>query len=72
MAHISDAEKLRRCSSNQSVLGTFAMEGLAPDAATLVLLRQFEEGELTMEQFSAAMDRHAHALLAQQRAMVGA
>jgi hypothetical protein len=48
------------------------MEGLAPDDATLAVLRQFEEGELTMEQFSAAMDRHAAALLAAQRTMVGA
>jgi hypothetical protein len=72
MARVSEAEKLRRRSSNQSVLGTFAMEGLSPDAATLALLRQFEEGELTMEELSAAMDRHAHALLAPQRTMVGA
>jgi hypothetical protein len=72
LAKITEEEKLRRRSSTQSALGTFAMEGLAPDNATLAVLRRFEDGELTMEQFSVAMDRHAAALLAAQRTMVGA
>jgi hypothetical protein len=39
------------------------MEGLTPDATTLDLFRRYEEGDLTLEQFSDAMDRHASALL---------
>ena len=71
MARISTAEKLSRQRSNQSALGTFAMEGLTADAATLAIMQQFEQGKLTLEQFSAAMDAHAQKLLAEQRATVG-
>jgi hypothetical protein len=71
MARISEAEKLSRQRSNQSALGTFAMEGLTPDAATLALMQQFEQGDLTLEQFSTAMDTHAQKLLAAQRTTVG-
>jgi hypothetical protein len=72
MACIPQAEKLSRQRSNQSSLGTFAMEGLTPDAATLALMQDFEQGDLTLEQFSAAMDSHAQKLFAAQRTAVGA
>lgn len=72
MPSISEDEKARRHQLVESVLGTNAMEGLSPDTATLSLMRRYEQGELTMEQFSEAMDRHAHELLAAQRKMAGA
>lgn len=72
MAPISEKEKLSRHASMQSVLGSHAMEGLFPDAATSTLIRRYEEGELTLDQFSEAMDQHAQKLLAAQRNMAGA
>jgi hypothetical protein len=66
MAHISEAEKLRRRQVNESVIGTNAMEGLELDAETLALMRRFEEGELTRQQLSAEIDLHVEKLLAQQ------
>jgi hypothetical protein len=63
MPTISEEEKLRRRESNASVLGTHAMEGLFPDEPTLAIFRRYEEGEFTLEQFSEAMERHAHAQL---------
>lgn len=64
MASISDEEKLRRRESNESVFGSFAMEGLEPDEATRSIFLQYENGELTLGQFSDAMDRHANDLVA--------
>jgi len=72
MPAISEEEKLRRRLSNESILGSSAMEGLFPDEATLAILQRYEGGELTLEEFSAAMDQHAHHLLAAQRRMAGA
>jgi hypothetical protein len=63
MPTISEEEKLRRRESNASVLGTHAMEGMFPDESTLEIFRQYEQGEFTLEQFSEAMNCHAHALL---------
>jgi hypothetical protein len=54
------------------VIGTNAMEGLTPDGPTLALLRDYQEGVLTLEQFSSAMDQHAYHLLAAQDKMAGA
>ncbi len=72
MPKISEEEKLSRSLSNNSVFGTFAMEGLEPDEVTRKIFHQYENGELTLEQFSEAMDRHAHDLIALQNKMVGA
>ncbi len=66
MPPISEAEKLRRRQVNESVLGTTAMEGLTLDAETLALMRRFEEGELTRQELSVAIDRHVQNLLALQ------
>jgi hypothetical protein len=63
MAQISEEEKLRRRRVNESVIGTNAMEGLVLDAETLVLMRRYEEGELTPQQLSAEIDRHVDNLL---------
>jgi hypothetical protein len=67
MAHLSEEEKLRRRESNQCVLGTHAMEGMFPDAATLSLMDRYAEGELTREQLSSAIDRNVEATLAGKR-----
>ena len=72
MATLSEQELKHRRDSIASNLGTHAMEGLFPDAATLTILRRFETGELTLDQFSAAMDAHAKALLAAMTPLAGA
>jgi len=63
MAHISEEEKLRRRRSNESVIGTHAMEGMQLDDATLALMRRFEEGEIDRAQLSAGIDQHVQDLL---------
>lgn len=77
MSLISAEEKLRRGRVNESVIGTNAMEGLQLDAKTLQLMRQFEEGSMTREELSAAIDAHVADLAANLpferiRRMVGA
>ncbi len=71
MALISEEEKLRRRESNESVFGSFAMEGLEPDEVTRSIFLRYENGELTLEQFSEAMDRHANELIALHAKMAG-
>ena len=66
MPEISAAEKLRRRESNQSVIGTNAMEGITLDQETLELMRRFEEGDLDRAQLSAAVHAHVKTLLAQR------
>ena len=72
MPPISEEEKLRRHQSNESVLGTHAMEGLFPDDTTRALLDRYAEGDLTLEQVSEAMDHHAYSLVAAQGKLAGA
>jgi hypothetical protein len=67
MAHISEAEKLRRRHINESVIGTNAMEGLTLDAETLALMDRYAEGELTSEQVSAGIRLHVDQLLEARR-----
>jgi hypothetical protein len=67
MPKISEAEKNRRHRINESVLGTNAMEGLHPDAETLALLQKYEDGELTGEQLSSALNEHALSLVEASR-----
>lgn len=64
MPPISEQERSRRTAMVQSVLGTHAMEGIEPDAPTLALFRQYESGELTLDELSSAMDAHATRLIA--------
>lgn len=71
MPSISEEEKLRRQRIVRSVTGTNAMEGIEPDAATQALFDRYKSGELTLEEFSSAMDAHAHALVAACRPMAG-
>jgi hypothetical protein len=70
MPNISKEEQIRRRNLMDSVLGTHAMEGMFPDEATLEIMRQYITGEFSMEDFSAAMDRHARSLLVDIPALV--
>lgn len=70
MPTISQAEKLRRRRVNASVAGTNLMEGLTLDAETQRLMRQFEEGEFTREQLSAAIHAHVDHLLARRNGSI--
>lgn len=72
MAAISEDDKLRRRRSNESVFGTFAMEGMTPDEPSREIFRQYAEGILTLDQFSEAMDLHAYSLVAMHAKMAGA
>jgi hypothetical protein len=64
MPSISPEEKLRRQRINESVIGTSAMEGITLDTQTLLLIRRYEDGELTREELSAAIDAHVREMLA--------
>ena len=74
MEMITAAERARRRRIVGSVIGTHEMEGLAPDAETRQILNGYAEGELTEEQFSAAMQSHAQEILEslRSRSLVGA
>lgn len=69
MALITEEEQLRRQEIVLSTLGTNAMEGIEPDATSRALLAQYASGELTLDQFSSAMDAHAVELVTAQRSM---
>jgi hypothetical protein len=69
MALISEKEKRRRHEIVLSTLGTNAMEGIEPDAKTRVILAQYASGELTLREFSSAMDAHAMELVEAHRAL---
>lgn len=72
MSAASAEEVLRRHREIESALGTHAIEGLFPDAATQEILRRFECGEITLAQFSESMNSHAESLIAARRTLVGA
>ncbi len=72
MALVSAEEVQRRRESVASTLGTHAMEGLSPDTTTSAILARYEDGDLTLEQFSAAMDTHAKHLLEARHSFAGA
>lgn len=69
MTIISEEEKLRRQKIVLSTLGTNALEGIQPDAATRALLEQYASGDLTLCEFSSAMDAHAMELVAAHRSL---
>ncbi len=68
MAAISEEEKLNRRNANAGVIGTNAMEGLTLDSETLTLMRRFEDGELSRQQLSAAIDLHVASMLSKRMA----
>ena len=71
MANISQEEQLRRRRMTDSVIGTNVMEGQAPDAATLAILRRYDCGELTLDEFSAEMDAYARSLIRRHSPLAG-
>lgn len=56
---ISAAERQERLEAVESVIGTQRAEGIHLNPATHALLRQYAEGELTLDEVSAALDAHA-------------
>jgi hypothetical protein len=58
MAMISEAEKKRRQRAVESSEGSLAMEGQYLDPATRELNRRYIEGELTLQEFSRAIEVH--------------
>ena len=74
METITAAERARRRRIVGSAIGTHEMEGLSPDAKTRQIMSSYAEGELTTEQFSDAMQRHAAEVLERLRSpsLVGA
>ena len=71
MAAISEEEQLSRRRMSDSVIGTNVMEGQPPDAATLAILRRYDCGELTLDEFSADMDAHARSLVRMHAPLAG-
>ena len=71
MVAISEEEKSRRRRITDSVIGTNEMEGQPPDAATLAIMRRYDNGELTLEEFSAQMDGYASSLILKHRTLAG-
>jgi hypothetical protein len=71
MPLISELEKTRRERMVRSVTETHAMEGIQPDAETLHLYERYECGELSLDEFSSAMDAHASSLVAVTRPLAG-
>jgi hypothetical protein len=67
MAAISLDEKLRRRRINESVIGTTAMEGISLDSETLALMRRYEDGDLSREELSSAIDEHVRQMLAARK-----
>ena len=51
-------ETLDRRAAVESVLASFRIEGLEPDAETAALLEGFSSGRLSIEEFGAAIERH--------------
>jgi hypothetical protein len=72
MPTISEAEKQERRRIAGSVAGTQAMEGIQLSPESRQLLDRYAEGELTLDEFSANMDRCAEQLLAKRRELAGA
>jgi Antitoxin VbhA len=52
------AETLDRATAVGSVLASFRMEGLEPDAETAALLAQYEAGALSLAELGSAIERH--------------
>jgi hypothetical protein len=67
MPVISEEEKRRRLQVVESVIGTNTIAGIELDAATHEIFQRFASGDLTLDQFSAAMDAHALELVAAHR-----
>jgi hypothetical protein len=56
---VTESEKEERLKAVKSVIGTHLAEGIELDETVHSLMAQFADGELTLDQFSAAMALHA-------------
>ena len=72
MAKITEAERAERHRTVESTIGTHAMEGIRIDPVALSIMNSYADGDLTLDQFSAEMNRHAAAVLAKYGPLVGA
>jgi hypothetical protein len=72
MQGMSSAEKQTRLQAVQSVIGTHAMEGIVLDSHVRTLMDRFAEGDISLEEFSSAMNDHARQVLAMSRQLAGA
>ena len=55
-------EILTRREQNESVIGSLAMEGLTLDPVSAEIGRRFDQGEITLAEFSSAMQAHVSKL----------
>jgi hypothetical protein len=55
---LTEMEIKARREQNESVVGSLAMEGLTLDPASVEIGRRFDQGQMTFEEFSAAMKTH--------------
>jgi len=60
------AEALDRRAAVASVLASFRMEGLEPDAETAALLAQYEAGSLSLDELGSAIERHVARMKTEQ------
>ncbi|HEV2134226.1 MAG TPA: antitoxin VbhA family protein [Terracidiphilus sp.] len=51
-------QNLERRTEVSSVLASFRMEGLEPDAETASLIQQYADGALSIEELGSAIERH--------------
>jgi hypothetical protein len=72
MPTISEAEKQRRHALAESVAGTQAMEGVSLPADARLLMARHADGELTLEEFSSAMDHLAECARGSKRVLASA
>ena len=69
---LSTAEKHERRAAVEDVIGTHRVEGIRVDATVEKLMRQFADGDITLDQFSAAVDEYANSLLTKEQSLAGA
>jgi len=54
--------KIDRRLAVENAVASFRMEGLEPDAKTRALLESFSRGDLSIEEFGSAVERHVEKL----------
>ena len=69
---LTEAERKERLEAVKSVIGTHLAEGIHLDATVHALMGRFADGEFTLDQFSAAMDRHAETVVAAHKQLASA
>jgi len=55
---VGTAGTFDRSTAIGSVMASFRMEGLEPDAETAALLAQYEAGSLSLNELGSAIERH--------------